>query len=65
METLIVHPENKEQLKAVKAVLKELKVEFETRKSPYDPQFIEKIEKGEQEFKEGKYTSISLDDVWK
>lgn len=60
MRKTFVSIKNQEQLKAVP---KAPKMEFETRKSPYDPQFIEKIEKGEQEFKEGKYSSISLNEV--
>ena len=31
METLIIHPENKEQLNAIKAFLKALKISFEKK----------------------------------
>lgn len=32
MESLLIHPENNEQLTAIKAVLKALKIQFETNK---------------------------------
>jgi len=34
METLIMHPKNKEQLSALKAFAKAMKVDFETHTSP-------------------------------
>jgi len=39
METLIVHPENKAQLNAVKQVLKAMKIPFEKEDKPYNPEF--------------------------
>lgn len=38
METLIVHPKNEEQSAALKAVMKALKIDFETEASPYNPE---------------------------
>jgi hypothetical protein len=51
---LIVHPENKAQLKAVKAFMKALKVDFIIEKDDYNRNFIAKIEKSRQEIGEGK-----------
>ncbi|QDW26766.1 hypothetical protein FFJ24_018820 [Pedobacter sp. KBS0701] len=65
METLIVHPENKAQLNAVKQVLKAMKISFEKEDKPYNPEFVAKIKKSEQNFKEGKFTKIAIDDLWK
>lgn len=65
METLIVHPENKAQLNAVKQVLKAMKISFEKNEKPYNPEFVAKIKKSEQNFKEGKFTKIAIDDLWK
>ena len=65
METLIVHPENKAQLNAVKQVLKAMKISFEKEDKPYNPEFIAKIKKSEQNFKEGKFTKIAIEDLWK
>lgn len=68
METLIVRPDSPEKLKALKVIMKTLIIDFETKKekqSSYNPAFVAKIKKGEKQFKDGNYTTISLDDVWK
>jgi len=39
MDTLIVYPENKEQLSALKAVMKAMKIAFEQRSKPY-PEWV-------------------------
>lgn len=46
METLLVQPKTKEQLIALKAFLKALKIDFKSEKSAYDPEFVEKILQG-------------------
>ncbi|CAN5264204.1 hypothetical protein BH09BAC6_BH09BAC6_32850 [soil metagenome] len=65
METLIARPSNKEQLNALKAFMKALKVEFKVEKGTYNPEFVEKIEKSKQEIKEGKGVRIKVEDLWK
>jgi hypothetical protein len=40
MEALTIHPQNDEQLKAIKSVLKALKIPF--YKSPYNPEYVKK-----------------------
>lgn len=72
METasiFIVHPTNNEQIKALKAFVKALKIKFEiTDSTNYNPDFVAKIEKGRQEYKDGEGTQISLneiDNLWK
>jgi toxin YoeB len=54
METVIAHPSDKEQLAALKAFVKVLKVGFKVEKDTYDLAFVAKIEKSRQEIKEGK-----------
>ncbi len=52
-------------LKAIKAFMKTLKIKFEVSKemkSPYDPEFVAKIKKGDQEFSEGKGIKVSVAD---
>ncbi|MCF8235437.1 MAG: hypothetical protein K9G67_10380 [Bacteroidales bacterium] len=49
METLTIHPENNEQMKAIKAVLKALKIPFDQKESPYKPEFVEKINEAEKD----------------
>jgi hypothetical protein len=59
MATLIMHPQNKEQLSALKAIAKTWKISVET--SPYDPDFVDMIKKAE---KRGNYTTIDPADIW-
>jgi hypothetical protein len=68
MYPLLIYPENKKQLKVIKTLMDALNVRFEDSpygNSPYNIEFVAKIKKGEQEFKDGKYTTVSLDDIWK
>ena len=65
METVIARPANKEQLNALKAFMKALKVDYKVEKSPYDQEFVKKILQGRQEIKEGKGLRIKVDDLWK
>ncbi|OWK71123.1 DUF2683 family protein [Pedobacter sp. AJM] len=65
METLIIHPKDKEQLSALKAFVKALKIEFTTEKSPYKPDFVAKIKRSQEQMKEGKGVKIAVEDLWK
>ena len=66
MEILLVRPENSEQLKAIKAVLKVLNVDFVSKKqSKYDPEFVKKIQESRKQAKEGKISSLNADNLWK
>ncbi|RBQ08737.1 DUF2683 family protein [Pedobacter miscanthi] len=66
METLIVHPKNKEQLTALKAFIKALKIDFTSEKSPYNPEFVKKILDGEKSRKSGKPgLKIDVQNMWK
>lgn len=64
MDLLIAHPKNNEQLEAIKAFVKALKIDFEIEKS-YDPKFVTKILKGEQDIADGKGVKIKTEDLWK
>ena len=59
MTTIIMHPQNKEQLTALKALAKALKISVET--SPYDPEFVAMVKKAE---KTGNYKEVDPNDVW-
>lgn len=76
METLIVHLENAKKAAAVKSVMKALDVEFEIKKkrqavreakalkeSPYDPEFVAKIERSRKDFKEGKGIKMTIQEL--
>lgn len=65
METLIVHPANKEQLSALKAFMKAFNISFEENKQPYNAEFVEKMKLSKQQAKEGKTVKVSLDEIWK
>jgi len=58
METVIMHPESKEQLTALKAFAKALKVKFETERSDYNAEFVAKIAESEKQIKEGNFTTL-------
>ena len=65
METLIVQPKTKEQLTALKAFIKAMKIDFKSEKSPYNPEFVEKILQGREDIKNGKGVKIATEDLWK
>jgi hypothetical protein len=65
METLIVQPKTKEQLTALKAFIKAMKIDFKSEKSPYDPEFVKKILQGREDIKNGKGIKIAIEDLWK
>jgi len=43
---------------------KEPGVEIVSEKSPYDPAFIKKIKKSEQQINEGKFKTLNTNDIW-
>ncbi len=49
MEALTIHPQNNEQLEAIKSVLKALKIPFDKKESHYDPEYVKKIQEAEKE----------------
>jgi ribosomal protein S20 len=62
METLIIHPENKEQLSTVKAFLRAMKISFKKETiENYNPQFVEMVTKAE---KNAEYTTIDPNNLW-
>jgi hypothetical protein len=67
METLIVQPKSKEQLTALKAIMKALKVDFITGKSEdslYSAEFSAKMKKSEDDIKAGRTSKIEPADIW-
>jgi hypothetical protein len=65
METLIVQPKTQEQLIALKAFIKAMKIDFKSEKSPYDPEFVKKVLQGREDIKNGKGIKIATKDLWK
>jgi hypothetical protein len=69
MKTLIIHTEE-DKVQIIKDFLNSIKVKFETKttsteESPYDPEFVAKIERSRQQLKEGKGRIIKIEDLWK
>lgn len=64
-EIFIVHPETKDQISALKAFMKALKIKFEISKEDdnYSPEFVEKVLQGKKEIEEGKGITMSLDEL--
>ena len=66
METILVKPENSEQVKLVKAVLKALSIEFVSkREKGYSEEFVKKIEISRKQAKQGKVTPLDPKNLWK
>ncbi len=65
MTTLTIEIPDKDT-EFVKQVLKKLHVKIvAAEKSSYNPEFVAKIKKSEENFKEGKFTTIKVEDLWK
>jgi len=71
METLIVQPKDKEQLAALKAIMKALKVDFKTEKRMDEterilanPAMVKRLDESIQQIKDGKGIKVSLDEIW-
>jgi hypothetical protein len=67
---IIAYPTTTEQVNALKAVVKALKIKFKETKQekPYNPEFVAKIEKSRQDYKDGKGTVMTveeLNELWK
>ena len=66
---ITAYPSDMSQIVAIKAVMKALKIKFEVRKEkPYNPEFIAKIQKGRQDYKDGKGKVMTMDELnalWK
>lgn len=66
--TIIAHPSTSEQVEALKAFVKALKIKFEVKKDAvekYDPAFVDKVSKGDNDFEQGNFKVIKTEDLWK
>lgn len=65
-QDILVHPSNAQEMRVIKAFFEALKIKFEVAEdSPYDPEFVDKIEKSRKQAAEGNTVKIALDDIWK
>jgi len=71
MQTINItaYTEDAAQIEAIKSVLKAVKIKFEiSKEKPYNPEFVAKINQSRQDYKDGKGTVVSLEelnDLWK
>ena len=71
MQTINItaYTEDAAQIEAIKSILKALKIKYEISKGkPYNPEFVAKINQSRQDYKDGKGTVVSLEelnDLWK
>lgn len=61
---MLLHPKNNDQVKAIVAFAKALKIDFEVEK-PYNPTFVKEILQAKQDIAEGKGVKIKTEDLWK
>lgn len=60
----IAHPKTAEQVNALKAFMKALKIKFEvSNEEGYDPDFVAKIEKSRQQYQKGEFVSVEKKDI--
>ncbi len=61
---IIAHPQTDEQVNVIKAFMNALKIKFEiSKESPYNADFVAKIEKSKKEFENGDFTPIEKNDL--
>ncbi len=51
------------QIDAIKAFMKALKIKFEIAEKPYNPDFVAKIKKSQQQFQDGKFSTVKVEDL--
>ena len=62
---ITAYTEDATHIEAIKAFFKALKIEYNISKSPYNSQFVADILEGEEEIKNNKGISVSLEDLEK
>ena len=63
-EIFIAHPQTSEQVSALKAFMKALKIKFEiSKKETYNPAFVDKILQGKKDIDGGKGISLSIEEL--
>jgi hypothetical protein len=71
MDTLIIHSDPS-KTKALAAFLKAFDIAFEIKKTKknvnkesYNPEIVKTILESKQQYKDGKFTTIKTEDLWK
>jgi hypothetical protein len=45
--------------------MKALKIKFEIAEKPYNPEFVAKIKRSEEQYKKGQFTRVKAEDISK
>jgi hypothetical protein len=64
--TFIIHPSNEEQVDALKAFLKALKMSFEVKKveeKSYNKAFVKKIKESRKQYENGEFVSLKQEEL--
>lgn len=64
MESITIKSKNKKDLKIIADLARHLKAEVHSDESPYDPEFVEKIKRGEDAAKKGQGMTVNVDKLW-
>jgi len=66
---ITAYTDDASQIDALKAFMKALKIKYDiTEGKPYNPEFVSKIKRSRQAYKEGKGTAITVEELsqlWK
>lgn len=70
MKAITIYPKTKKQFDALKVLFEEMDIFFKDvpikkDASPYNPEFVEKIKKGEKAAKQGKGLKLDMTNLWK
>ncbi len=61
---ITAYPSDTSQVEAMKAVMKAFKIKFEIKKEkPYNPEFVAKIQKSRQDYKEGNFVTVEKENL--
>ncbi|WP_299288103.1 DUF2683 family protein [uncultured Mucilaginibacter sp.] len=64
MSTIVIHPQSAEQENLFEQLARVLNVPFEkSKESPYDPEFVKKIEQGREDVKNGLGIKVTLEEL--
>ncbi len=64
MAPVTIHPKDQKQWNALKIIFEAMNVPFENKEaSPYNPEFVAKIKRSEEQVKAGKTTRIQKEDL--
>lgn len=67
MENLLILPKSEAEQNAVKAFCQALNVAYEEEPQVenYNPEFLAKLKRSEEDLKAGRVYKLNLDDIWK